>query len=106
MAGRCSASPPVDSGAKTLKNHGSCDDVDADGNHVYVKWDSPVQAMAAVSEGTGEWIGGTGTFAGLSGSMTIRPRRLNAPTDGAAQVVGDKRGSDSLTDTAASAKPD
>ncbi|MCJ2132576.1 hypothetical protein MKK69_00565 [Methylobacterium sp. J-026] len=106
MAGRCSSSPLVDSGAKTFENHGYCDYVDADGDHVYEKWDYPVQSMAAVSEGTGAWIGGTGKFAGLTGTMTIRSRRLNSPVDGATQVVGEKRGSYSLTDTVASAKPD
>ena len=106
MAGRCSASPLVDNGAKTFENHGYCDYVDADGDHVYEKWDYPVQSMAAMSEGTGEWIGGTGKFAGLSGTMIIRSRRLNSLTDGATQSIGEKRGSYTLTDTVASAKPD
>ncbi|MGU3464668.1 hypothetical protein ACLBXO_07405 [Methylobacterium sp. C33D] len=106
MAGRCTSAPLIDSVAKTLENHGYCDYVDADGDHVFEKWDYPVQPLAAVNEGTGEWIGGTGKFAGLSGTMKIRSRRLNSPTEGAVQVVGEKLGSYSLANTVASAKPD
>ena len=106
MAGRCTSAPTIDNGAKTLENHGYCDYVDADGDHVFEKWDYPLQPFAAVNEGTGQWIGGTGKFAGLSGTMTIRSRRLNTLTDGAVQVVGEKLGSYSFTGTVASAKPD
>jgi hypothetical protein len=105
MAGRCTSAPLIDNGAKTLENHGYCDYVDADGDHVFEKWDYPLQPLAAVNEGTGEWIGGTGKFAGLSGTMKIRSRRLNTLTDGAAQFVGEKLGSYSFTNTVASAKP-
>lgn len=106
MAGRCTSAPVIDNGAKTLENHGYCDYVDADGDHVFEKWDYPLQPLGAASEGTGQWIGGTGKFAGLSGTMTIRSRRLNSLTDGAVQVVGEKLGSYSFTDTVASAKSD
>ncbi|WP_342109193.1 hypothetical protein [Methylobacterium sp. SI9] len=106
MAGRCTSAPVIDNGAKTLENHGYCDYVDADGDHVFEKWDYPRQPLAAVNEGTGQWIGGTGKFAGLSGTMTIRSRRLNTLTEGAVQVVGEKLGSYSFTGTVASAKPD
>lgn len=106
MAGRCTSAPVIDNGAKTLENHGYCDYVDADGDHVFEKWDYPLQPLAAVNEGTGQWIGGTGKFAGLSGTMKIRSRRLNSLTEGAVQVVGEKLGSYSFTDTVASAKPD
>ncbi|WP_457106919.1 hypothetical protein [Methylobacterium sp. P5_C11] len=105
MAGRCTSAPIIDSGAKTLENHGYCDYVDADGDHVFEKWDYPVQPLGAAIEGTGEWLGGTGKFAGLSGTMKIRSRRLNSPTEGAIQVVGEKLGSYSLANTVASAKP-
>ena len=104
MAGRCTASPTMDNDAKTFENHGYCDYVDADGDHVFEKWDYPVQAQAAATEGTGEWIGGTGKFAGLTGTMTIRSRRLNTLTDGAVQVVGEKLGSYSFQDAVAAAK--
>jgi hypothetical protein len=106
MAGRCTSTPLVDNATKTFENHGYCDYVDADGDHVFEKWDYPVQPLAAASEGTGEWIGGTGKFAGLSGTMKIRSRRLSPLTDGAVQVVGEKLGSYSLANTVASAKPD
>jgi hypothetical protein len=106
MAGRCTSAPLIDNTAKTVENHGYCDYVDADGDHVFEKWDFPVQPLGAANEGTGEWIGGTGKFAGLSGTMKIRSRRLNTLSDGAAQVVGEKLGSYSFTDTVASAKPD
>ena len=106
MAGRCTSAPLIDNTAKTLENHGYCDYVDADGDHVFEKWDYPVQPLGAVNEGTGEWIGGTGKFAGLSGTMKIRSRRLNSLTEGAVQVVGEKLGSYSFTNTVASAKPD
>ncbi len=83
-----------------------CDYVDADGDHVFEKWDYPVQPLGAVNEGTGEWIGGTGKYAGISGTMKIRSRRLNSLTDGAIQVVGEKLGSYSFTNAVASAKRD
>ena len=105
MAGRCTSAPLIDNTAKTVENHGYCDYVDADGDHVFEKWDYPVQPLGAANEGTGEWIGGTGKFAGLSGTMKIRSRRLNTLTDGAVQVVGEKLGSYSFTNTVASAKP-
>jgi hypothetical protein len=106
MAGRCTSAPLIDTAAKTLENHGYCDYVDADGDHVFEKWDYPVQPLGAVNEGTGEWIGGTGKYAGISGTMKIRSRRLNSLTDGAIQVVGEKLGSYSFTNAVASAKRD
>jgi hypothetical protein len=105
MAGRCTSAPLIDNNTKMFENHGYCDYVDADGDHVFEKWDYPVQPLGAANEGTGEWIGGTGKFAGLSGTMKIRSRRLNTLTDGAVQVVGEKLGSYSFTNTVASAKP-
>ncbi len=105
MAGRCTSAPLIDNGAKTVENHGYCDYVDADGDHVFETWDYPLQPLGVANEGTGEWIGGTGKFAGLSGTMKIRSRRLNTLTDGAVQVVGEKVGSYRFTDTVANAKP-
>lgn len=104
IAGRCTSAPTVDNDAKTFENHGYCDYVDADGDHVFEKWDYPVQPMAAATEGTGEWIGGTGKFAGLTGAMKIRSRRLTTLTEGAVQVTGEKLGSYSFQNTVADAK--
>lgn len=102
MAGRCSGMPIMDSGAKTVENHGYCDYVDADGDHVFEKWDYPVQPMGAASEGTGEWIGGTGKYAGISGAITIKSRRMNTLADGMVQVVGEKTGTYTITGKTAS----
>ncbi|GJE36785.1 hypothetical protein [Methylobacterium persicinum] len=96
MAGRCTGMPAVDAAAKTMESHGYSDYVDADGDHAYEKWDYPVQPLAQASEGTGEWIGGTGKFAGLSGRITIKSQRLNTLADGMVQVVGEKTGTYTL----------
>lgn len=106
MAGRCTSAPLIDNATKTFENHGYCDYVDADGDHVFEKWDYPVQPLGTASAGTGEWIGGTGKFAGLSGTMEIRSQRLNTLSDGAVQVVGEKRGTYALAAAVASARPD
>ncbi|MGV7033400.1 hypothetical protein [Methylobacterium symbioticum] len=93
MTGRCNGMATIDNQAKTVENHGFCDYVDADGDHVFEKWDYPVQPLAAATQGTGEWIGGTGKFTGLSGQLTIKTRRVNALTEGVVQFIGEKSGS-------------
>ncbi|GJD57191.1 hypothetical protein [Methylobacterium dankookense] len=93
MTGRCNGMATIDNQAKTLENHGFCDYVDADGDHVFEKWDYPVQPLAATGQGTGEWIGGTGKFTGISGQLTIKSQRVNALTEGIVQFVGEKTGS-------------
>lgn len=104
MAGRCTTAPVIDTAAKTVENQGYCDYVDADGDHVYEQWRYPLQALGPSLEGTAEWIGGTGKFAGLTGTMTITSQRLASATDGAVQFVGEKHGRYSLGDAVAAAK--
>ena len=101
MAGRCTGAPVIDNSAKTLENHGYCDYVDADGDHVYEKYDYPLQPQGVSLEATGEWLGGTGKFAGLSGTIQIHSRRLNSLVEGATQVVGEKVGRYSFQNTMA-----
>ena len=101
MAGRCTGAPVIDSGAKTLENHGYCDYLDADGDHVFEKYDYPLQPMGASLNGTGEWIGGTGKFAGLSGRFNIRNYRMNSLVEGASQIAGEKTGSYTFQNTMA-----
>ena len=104
MAGRCTSAPILDNDAKTVENQGYCDYVDADGDHVFERWQYPTQPQGASLRGTGEWIGGTGKFAGLSGKMEIRNQRVNSLVEGAAQFTGEKIGSYSFESKTASIK--
>jgi hypothetical protein len=93
MTGRCTNITTADAGAKTFESHGYCDYVDAAGDHVFEKYDYPVQPVSATSHADGEWIGGTGKFAGLGGKFEIQGIRLTSLTDGVAQRMGQKVGS-------------
>ncbi len=93
MAGRCSSMALVDNGNKTSEAHGYCDYVDADGSHVFEKWDNPTQAQGVASHGIGTWIGGTGKYEGITGTFEIHARRLTPLADGVYQVIGEKVGS-------------
>ncbi|ACA15398.1 hypothetical protein M446_0845 [Methylobacterium sp. 4-46] len=104
MAGRCSSSAMFDSDAKTFENQGYCDYVDADGDHVYERYAFAPQPMSARLKGTGEWIGGTGKFTGLSGSFDIQASRLSPLAEGVAQSVGEKTGTYVIRDKVADAK--
>ena len=102
MAGRCASMATTDAGAKTFENHGYCDYADADGDHVYERFDYPVQQPAATPQATGEWLGGTGKVVGIGGKFDIRSTRLTSLTDGASQVVGEKVGSYTVERSSAS----
>lgn len=102
MTGHCTSMTTADAGAKTFESHGYCDYVDAAGDHVFEKYDYPVQQVAATTHADGEWVGGTGKFAGLGGKFEIQGMRLPSPTDGAAQRIGQKVGSYTIETASAS----
>ncbi|MGY2050393.1 hypothetical protein [Methylobacterium sp. JK268] len=104
MAGRCSSSAIFDAEAKTFENEGYCDYVDAQGDHVYEKYTFAAQPMAPRLKGTGEWIGGTGKFTGLSGVFDIQASRLAPLAEGVAQSVGEKTGSYTIREKVAGVK--
>ena len=102
MPGRCMSMTTLDAGAKTFEQHGFCDYVDAENDHVFEQFDFPVQQQVAATRGHGEWIGGTGKFAGVGGKFEIQTTRLNSPTEGATQVIGQKIGSYAVEKASAS----
>lgn len=80
---RCTPSHLVDDLARTVADHASCEYVDVDGDHVFENRAYPLRPFADLTEDTGERMGGTGKFAGTSGFMRIRSRRLNSRAKGA-----------------------
>lgn len=92
MAGRCVGMATLDNGAKTVENHGRCVYADAAGDQIFEKYDYPVQAQGPSLNGTAEWTGGTGKFAGISGDVRLTTARLNPMADGVVQVAGTKTG--------------
>ncbi|GJE03968.1 hypothetical protein GMJLKIPL_5925 [Methylobacterium isbiliense] len=104
MTGRCTFSNVVDIAAKTFENQGFCDYADADGDHVYEKYSYPAQPLSPRAKGTGEWTGGTGKFAGLSGTFEITVTRPASMTEGATQAIGQKKGTYVIKDKVADAK--
>lgn len=104
MTGRCVGAATVDSGAKTIENHGHCVYSDASGDQIFEKWDYPVQAQGTTLKGTAEWTGGTGKFAGVSGDIELVTSRLTSMTDGIVQVSGTKTGRYSFENALSSLK--
>jgi hypothetical protein len=93
LAGRCLTSVLIDRASKTIDQHGYCTYTDADGDQVFEKVDINKQALGPVIVGKGEWIGGTGKYAGLQGVLEIRHNPLKSPTEGVVQGAGKKIGS-------------
>ena len=93
LTGRCLMSVLTDRASKTIDQHGYCTYTDADGDQVFEKVDINKQALGPVIVGKGEWIGGTGKYAGLQGVFEIRHNPLKSPTEGVVQGAGKKIGS-------------
>jgi hypothetical protein len=93
LAGRCLMAIVIDNGAKTWDQHGYCTYTDAAGDQISEKVDINKQPMGAVLVGAGQWIGGTGKFAGIEGNFEIHHSPIKSATEGMAQGVGRKIGS-------------
>ena len=92
LAGRCLMSVVIDKVVKTLDQHGYCTYTDADGDQLFAKVDIDKQPLGAVILGKGQWVGGTGKYAGLEGAIEIHHSPLKSPTDGVVQASGKKIG--------------
>jgi hypothetical protein len=91
-AGRCLMSVVIDKAAKTLDQHGYCTYTDAEGHQLHERVDFDKAALGAVVVGKGQWIGGTGKFAGMQGEFEIRHSSIKSAVDGVIQGTGKKVG--------------
>lgn len=88
MRARCVALQTIDPAAAMLEVDGYCDYQDTDGDHVYVSfWSDGPQPMAGIQT-QGQFVGGTGKYAGLQGSVAIRPYNPSTSQDGYGQFLG------------------
>ncbi|MCJ2052344.1 hypothetical protein [Methylobacterium sp. J-070] len=104
LPGRCVGMATLDNDAKTVESHGRCVYADAGGDQIFETYDYAVQPQGPNIRGKGEWTGGTGKFAGISGDVELTNTRLSAMTDGIAQVSGTKTGRYSFESTTSSLK--
>lgn len=93
LTGRCLMSATIDRVSKTLDQHGYCTYTDADGDQIFEKVAFDKAPLGPVIVAKGEWIGGTGKYAGLQGVFEIRHNSLKSPTEGVVQGAGKKIGS-------------
>lgn len=88
MGGRCQYSRLVDTIAKTFELHGFCTYADNDGDQIIEQFD-----FLPGAPGRGKYLGGTGKFEGLQGSIEITVSPLKGTFDGITQGIGHKKGS-------------
>lgn len=88
MGGRCQYSRLVDTVAKTFELHGFCTYADNDGDQIFEQFE-----FLPGSPGRGKYLGGTGKFEGLQGSIEISVAPLKGTFDGITQGIGHKKGS-------------
>ena len=92
MTGRCSGWVIIDTAAVAFESHGYCNYADKDGDQMFEQYDWPMQPRGSATNGTGKWIGGTGKYAGLQGTITLKGRSLKPAVDGISQGAGQKIG--------------
>jgi hypothetical protein len=93
MAGRCFVLNTIDKAAKTLESKGYCVYADRAGDQVFEEFAMPAPiALGSPAKYMGTWTGGTGKFAGLSGTFDIAASGNIGP-EGVGQVAGRKTGS-------------
>jgi len=92
MTGRCSGWVIIDTAAGAFESHGYCNYADKDGDQVFEQYDWPMQPRSSSTYGTGKWIGGTGKYSGLQGTITLKGRFLKPAVEGITQGAGQKIG--------------
>ena len=90
--GRCLGTWQIDEPAATFEQHVRCTYTDADGDRIFEQADFEKQPLDGPTVGTGQWTGGTGKYAGISGRFEIRARDLRSAREGLVQYVGTKQG--------------
>lgn len=92
LGGRCMMSTIIDKAAKTFEQHGYCTYTDADGDQLFEKVAFDKQPLGSVLVAKGTWVGGTGKFTGLEGTVDIRHASVRSAIDGIVQGAGKKTG--------------
>jgi hypothetical protein len=90
--GRCLGTWEADPTAGTFEQRVHCTYTDDDGDQIFERAEFERQALDGPRVGTGQWLGGTGKYEGLSGVFEIRVRSLRSAREGLIQYVGTKQG--------------
>lgn len=88
MRARCVALQTIDPAAAMLEVEGYCDYQDRDGDHIYVSfWSDGPQPMAGIQT-AGQFVGGSGKYTGLQGTVDISPYNPSTTQEGYGQFLG------------------
>lgn len=87
LAARCLMAGKQSPTGSEYSSTGTCTFTDAAGDQIFETFEE-----TGAAGGSGELIGGTGKFAGISGEHTITEEMFGSPTEGVWQGIGQKKG--------------
>jgi hypothetical protein len=94
MGGRCQFARTINTGTKTIEQHGFCTYADNDGNQIFEQCD-----FLPGAPNNCKLTGGTGKFEGLEASIVITATPVKNNYDGVLQIIGQKKGSYKIVKT-------
>lgn len=89
MRARCVALLTSNPTAATLEVVGHCDYQDLAGDHIYLSFGSQGPQPLASIRTVGDILGGTGKYAGIDGTIAIRPYNQSTSIEGYVQFLGE-----------------